>query len=169
LEIEMMMNYLSRVRRNHGVEHATLHILSQRYPYTLIAGHSDPQGYWIVGDLPLEAVTQAAQEALQRLRAGQKHLAVHPNCGTNFVTSGIFAGLAAFFALAGAGGSLRQRMERLPMAAGLATMALILVRPLGSLLQERLTTSGDPGALEITLVCTSRRGRMTAHRVITRG
>lgn len=164
-----MKNTISRIRRNHGVEHATLHILAQRYPYTPIAGHSDHQGFWIVGNLPLEAVTQAAREALLRLKAGQRHLAIHPNCGTNFVASGIFAGLAAWLALAGSGSSFRQRAERLPMAAALATMALILFRPLGSLLQERLTTSGDPGDMEIAIVCTARRGRMTAYRVTTQG
>ena len=70
----MLKHYLSRVRRNHGVEHATLHVLSQRYPHVPIAGHSDTQGFWIIGNLPLEAVTQATQEALQRLRGGQKDI-----------------------------------------------------------------------------------------------
>ncbi len=165
----MTANTFSRIRRNHGVEHATLHTLSRRYPMQPIAGHSDSKGFWIIGDLPEGAVEAAAVEALHRLREGQRHLAVHPNCGTNFVTSGIFAGLAAWIAMAGSGTRLRERLERLPIAAALATLALILVRPLGGFLQQTVTTSGDPEGLEIVSVRVSRRGRMLAHRVSTRG
>jgi len=160
---------LGRIRRNHGVEHATLHLLSQRYPLQPAAGHSDSRGFWILSNLPGQVVEDAAREALQRLRSGQRHLAVHPNCGTNFVTSGIFAGLAAWFALAGSGNRLRDRLERLPLAAALATVALILTRPLGGFLQQTVTTSGNPEGLEIVSIRTTKRGRMLAHRVSTRG
>ena len=68
---------VSRVRRNHGLEHATLHILSQRYPKRSLAGHSDTGGFWILGDVSIEDVYEAVEEALSRLRNGEKHLAVH--------------------------------------------------------------------------------------------
>jgi hypothetical protein len=160
---------VSRVRRNHGLEHATLHILSQRHPRVSMAGHSDSGGFWLLGDVSTEDVESAVQEALDRLRAGERNLAVHPNCGTNFVTAGMFAGLAAFAALFGAGNRFRDRLERLPLAASLATLALILAQPVGLLAQELITTSGDPGELEISEVIPTPRGRIRSHRILTRG
>jgi hypothetical protein len=165
--MDMNNSYISRVRRNHGVEHATLHILAQRYPNLPIAGHSDGNGFWILGDVPLEVVAQASQEAISRLQNGERHLAVHANCGTNFVTSGVLAGAAAFFSLFGAGNRTRDKLERLPLAASLATLALILSRPLGLMIQERFTTSGDPDGLAIHEVRRAKRGSICAHRVIT--
>ena len=182
-----MIKYLfSRIRRNHGLEHATLHLLSQRYPNEPVAGHSDSQGFWIIGNISAEVVSAVAQEALQRLRAGQRQLAVHPNCGTNFTTSGIFAGTAAWLVMIGGSARLRDRLERLPVAIVMATLALIISRPVGMLLQERLTTSGDPGDLQLVEVRTTRklavpvpaggtRGEARAgqnlmvHRITTRG
>jgi hypothetical protein len=160
---------LSRIRRNHGLEHATLHILSERLPRTAMAGHSDLGGFWLLGNVPTEAVQSAVEEALNRLRAGEKYLAVHPNCGTNFAVSGTIAGLAGALALLGAGRSWRDKVERLPLAASLATIGLIVAQPLGLLVQERITTSGEPGDLEIVEVIPSPRGRVMAHHITTRG
>jgi hypothetical protein len=164
----MFTNYLSRVRRNHGLEHATLHVLSQRFPQVPMAGHSDSQGFWILGNVPQEDVVEAAHSALQRLQAGQRQLAVHPNCGTNFATAGIFAGLSAWLALAGSGNRWRDRLERLPLAMTLATLALVLSRPLGQLVQERITTSGNPGSLELVEARFAQRGSVRACRITTR-
>jgi uncharacterized protein YqhQ len=160
---------ISRVRRNHGLEHATLHILSQRHPKLPLAGHSDTRGFWVLGEVSTEDVTSAVQEAMQRMQAGEHNLAVHPNCGTNFVTSGVLASLAAFVAMFGAGRRLRDRLERLPLAASLATIALIVSQPLGLRLQERVTTSGELAGLQVVQITPSRRGRMQAHRVLTQG
>ena len=88
---------VSRVRRNHGLEHATLHVLSRRHPGQPLSGHSDTGGFWLVGNLPTEEVYSAAQEALVRLNAGERSLAVHQNCGTNYVISGSMAALAVTF------------------------------------------------------------------------
>jgi hypothetical protein len=160
---------LSRIRRNHGLEHATLHILSEHFPRTSMAGHSNTTGFWLLGDIPTETVQSGVEEALNRLRAGEKHLAIHPNCGTNFVVSGTIAGLAGALAIFGAGKSWRDKVERLPLAATLATLGLIVAQPLGLLVQERITTSGEPGDLEIVQIVPSPRGRIMAHHIITRG
>jgi hypothetical protein len=164
-----MKNSLSRLQRNHGLEHATMHLLSQRFPGKPIAGHSDLSGFWILGEFSPQEVTEAAQEALVRMRAGQSRLSVHPNCGTNLVTSGIFAAIAAWFALASSPASLRGRLERLPLAIALATFSLALSRPLGPMVQERVTTSGRPGTLELVEVRNTWRGSIHANRVVTRG
>lgn len=159
---------ISRVQRNHGLEHATLHILSQRYPKQSLAGHSDTGGFWIIGDVTIEDVYESVEEALSRLKNGEKHLAVHRNCGTNFVTSGILAGLAAVVAMFGVGNRMRDKLERLPAAMFLATIALIFSQPLGFFLQERVTTSANPGNIQVVEIVVSRKGRMKAHRVTTR-
>ncbi len=134
-----------------------------------MAGHSDVRGFWILGDVPLEAVSEGAEEALQRMRAGEQKLAVHEHCGTNFVTAGVLAGLAAGGSMFGVGRSFRDKVERLPLAIIMATMALILSQPLGFLFQERVTTSGQPGDLEVVEIMATKRGRLNAYRVITRG
>jgi hypothetical protein len=159
---------ISRIRRNHGLEHAAIHILSKKHPGVSLVGHSDPSGFWLIGNLKTEQVQDGVQTALDRLRRGERKLAVHPNCGTNFVTSGVFAGLAAAASLLGARRAT-DKFARLPMAMALATLALIAAQPFGFIVQERITTSGDPGELEIAEIIPSRRGRLNAHRIVTRG
>jgi hypothetical protein len=160
---------VSRVRRNHGLEHATMHILSARYPRQPMAGHSDTGGFWILGDIPTEDVRDAVTQALARMQNGEENLAVHPNCGTNFVTSGTVAGLAAWLGMLGAGKGARGKLERLPVVISLATLALIFGQPLGFFLQAHVTTSGKPGDLQIVSVNPGQGGGMRSHRIITRG
>jgi hypothetical protein len=160
---------MSRIRRNHGLEHATIHILSKRLPRMSLAGYSDSGGFWLLGDVPTEAVLPAVEEALQRMRGGEKELAIHPNCGTNFVTSGSVAGIAAAVAMLTAGRQWRDKLGRIPLAMTAATLGLILAQPLGFYLQEHVTTSGEPGDLEVVKVTRSQRGQLTTHRVVTRG
>jgi hypothetical protein len=132
-----------------------------------LAGHSDAGGFWVLGDVSIEDVQSAVEEALSRLRAGEHKLAIHPNCGTNFATAGVLAGLSAGMAILG-GRSKRDRIERLPLAALMATLALIIAQPLGTRIQEHITTSGDPGDLRVVEIVANCRGRWKAHRVVTR-
>jgi len=150
------------------LEHATIHILSKSVNAGRIAGHSDANGFWLFGKLTEEDIQPAVEEALRRLRAGEKHLAIHPNCGTNLVTSGILAGSAGAIAMTGAGPRSSDRLGRLPFAACFATLALMLSRPLGTRIQQRITTTGDPGDLEILSIEKRPRGSIMAHRVSTR-
>lgn len=160
---------ISRIRRNHGLEHATLTLLAQRYPQTPIAGHSSHIGFWLLGNVPTAAVEWAVREALRRMKEGEHRLAIHPHCGTNFVASGTLAGLAGASAMTGVGGRWQDKIERLALAASLATLALILSQPLGAVLQQHVTTSGKPGRLEIVSITPTCRGSITAHQVITEG
>ena len=159
---------IARIRRNHGLEHATLHLLSQRKPGQHLAGHSDGGGFWVLGDVSTEEVQAAVQEALRRIRSGEHSLALHPNCGTNFVTSGVLASLAALAAMIGVGRRVQDKLERLPLAAVMATLALILSQPLGMKLQERVTTSTQLDTLEVIQIVPGRRSGFKAHRVLTR-
>lgn len=158
-----------RIRRNHGLEHATLHVLAAWQPALFMAGYSDWRGFWILGDLPTPVVEKAVFEALHRLQAGARHLAVHPTCGTNLATSGLLAGLGAFLALSRAGSSRRSRLESLPEAVVLATLGLIVSRPLGLWLQREVTTSGDPGDLQVTEIQAQSLGGVPLHRILTAG
>ena len=155
-----------RTRRNHGLEHATIHLLSQRVRGVSIAGVSDMRGFYLFGDVPTGEVARAAEDALARLRAGERGLAIHPHCGTNFLAAGAVAGTTAFVALLGADRP-RSRLERLPMAVLLATFALIWTQPLGNYLQQHLTTSGEMGDLRITAVRVVRDARPKMHRIET--
>lgn len=158
-----------RIRHNHGLEHATLHMLAQRYPRRRLAGHADASGFWLLGNVSTEDVRAAVEEALQRMRAGEHNLAVHPNCGTNLVITAILAGLAAFVGMFGAGRRFRDKLERLPLVISMAMMALILAQPLGNFFQARVTTSGHLEALEVVKIFPARFGLATGHRILTRG
>lgn len=168
--VQDLMNQprFARIRRNHALEHATIHTLSGRYPNKSFIGRSDPKGFFLYGDISRDEVRTAADEALARLRRGDAHLAIHPNCGTNLVTSGLLAGSASFFALIGIGNkNWRQRLERLPMAITLTMISLIIAQPLGKAVQKHITTDGDPGQLEIIDVREMHGIHGTTHRVLT--
>lgn len=122
-----------------------------------------------MGDVSLDDVYAAVESARERLRAGERELAVHPNCGTNFVVSGILAGAGSVLALFGVGRRARDWLERMPLVATMATLALILAQPLGLLIQSHLTTSADLGNMQVVEILASRRGLLPAYRVLTRG
>lgn len=158
---------IGRTRRNHALEHATLQILSGRYPKKSMAGYSMPEGFWIVGDVPTQDVQQAVDEARARLSRGEYSLAVHPNCGTNFALSGLAAGGAAWLALLGAN-SFHKKWERLPLAVMFATLAIIVTRPLGPLVQARYTTDAHIGGLQVTAIYRHDRPELVLHHILTR-
>lgn len=162
--------YILRVRRNHGLEHATIHILNRRN-YKL-SGRSSDKGFVLLGEVPTEQVESAVVEALSRMKAGEHKLAVHPNCGTNLVTTGFLATAVAFFGFAGRG--LRRSWERFPTMM-VAMMAVVLLSmPLGLSLQKHFTTEGDLGEMELVSVTRDTKTlpfngqQVTLHRVVTR-
>lgn len=143
---------ISLIRRNHGLEHATLQVLARRHPGLPMAGHSTASGFRLIGNLPTSEVEEAVLEALSRLRAGEHRLAIHPNCGTNFVTAGTLAGVAAGLSMLNMGPRRRDVLERLALAASLGTLAMMIGLPLGLRLQEGVTVSGEPGNLEVVQI-----------------
>lgn len=158
----------SRLRRNHGLEHATLSVLAQRFPSRRLAGISFPGGFYILGEVATADLREAVAMALARLNNGERHLAVHPHCGTNYAVSGLVAGLLAWLGMAGTR-TRRERLERLPLVVTLVTLAFIVTQPLGPLVQQRLMTDGDPQGLTIVDVSPVALGRLTLHRVTTQG
>ena len=154
-------------RRNHALEHATLHVLAAKYPNHRMAGHSNPTGFFILGDVPTEDVADAVTQALTRLRAGESGLAIHDGCGTNLATTALLTGTFAWIVLRGAKSTLG-RILRLPFAIAFALAGAALSRPLGPVLQKRITTEAKMGDLQVTEVRQVLRGRLMAHRVVTK-
>lgn len=152
---------LGRIRRNHGLEHATIHMLSERHKNFSAQGNSNHRGFNlnIYGDVSEDDVRAAVEEAHQRMKGGEHHLAVHPNCGTVLLTTAAMGALASQTAF-----GLEQRRQGrrtmdmnvffngLPGAILAGVLSLILSRPVGMALQEKLTTDGDLGDLEVISV-----------------
>lgn len=160
--------YFTRIRRNHGLEHATIHVLSARRPRTSLIGRSDSKGFFLYADLTLEAVEDGVHEALNRLRGGEHRLAIHPNCGTNLLTAGVLSGGAAFLSLQGSkDDQLLDRLNRLPIAIMGAVFGLLLAQPLGAKVQKHFTTMGDPGSLEILSVNKVQGASGRLYRILT--
>ena len=160
--------FISHIRRNHGLEHATIHVLIQRDPYLSLVGRSDWAGFSIYGQVATQAVESAAHEALTRLQAGEHELAVHPRCGTVLATTGFLSGMAAFFALGVGRSRSRFRWAYLPETLMAATAAAIVAQPLGLLLQQYVTTASDVDHLQIVRVYKQRGDPVPIHRVETR-
>lgn len=150
-------------RRNHALEHATLHILAHKYK-TSMAGHSNPTGFFLLGDVQLEDVATAATQAMTRLKAGESGLAVHEGCGTNLVASALLPATFAWAPLRGARSTF-WRVWLIPIAIVFAVFGYFLSKPLGPWLQKYITTEADLGDMRITEVLVIRKG---VHRVITK-
>lgn len=155
-------------RRNHALEHASIHILSDKYPPEVyLAGHSNPTGFYVLGDVTTEDLKAAVTEARNRLRAGESELAVHPGCGTNFATSAIMAGTMAGFPLRGTK-SLTRRLWLVPIAIAFGVLGFLLSQPLGPMLQAKITTEADLGDLQVEDIVRVRKRGTTIHRVFTK-
>ena len=150
-------------RRNHALEHATLHILARKY-HTSMAGHSNPTGFFLLGDVTAEDISSAASEAMARLLAGESGLAVHPGCGTNLATTALLSGTFGWMPLRGARSTF-WRVWLIPLAVVFAAFGYWLSKPLGPWLQKYITTEADLGGMQIIDIVPVRKG---VHRVITK-
>ena len=151
-------------RRNHALEHATIHLLSHKHPGKRMAGHSNPTGFFLLGNFETEDVKSAAVEAFNRLNAGESGLAVHPGCGTNMATTALLAGTMAWMPLRGTKSTL-WRLALIPFAMLFALAGYQLSKPLGPWLQKYVTTEADLGSMQIVDIVPVRQG---VHRVITK-
>jgi hypothetical protein len=127
-----------RVRQNHALEHATVTILTNELPGLSVSARSNTRGFTIFADLDPSVVRRAADEAMERLCAGESELAIHPNCGTNLAVGMSLALLGSLWSLT----AMRQR-ARLATAAASAIASFMVARPLGGLAQKYLTTQPD--------------------------
>ncbi len=152
----------SAVRQNHALEHATIVLLSRKYPDVRLSGNSTAIGFFVYGDLPSEAILPAAREALTLLRTSQPELAIHERCGTNLAVSGMLTGLAAMSVA-----KMRRPYNNANNVILAATTALILARPLGLTVQRYFTTKTPNSSLVIEKVSPLRLFGSPAHFVHT--
>ena len=157
-----------RVRNNHALEHATLHVLQEKGIKSPLGGISDTGGFWIYGDVATDILFEASQEALTRLGNGENELAVHPNCGTNIMVSGLAAGSLAWISMFGTSGKFGKKLRRLPIAVLMGLIGYQIARPYGPKLQEQITTNADVHGLEIIEVIQHNVADRIVHRVATR-
>lgn len=151
-----LQQLVSRTRRNHGLEHATIHLLSEKHKNFGAQGNSNHKGFYLnlYGEVAPEAVEAAAQEALERMKKGEEQLALHPNCGTVLLTTATLATVVgqAVFAVE------QKRTKRnldvvsffnaLPTAVLAVVFTLVASRPIGMYLQS-YTTTGKMGEMQI--------------------
>jgi hypothetical protein len=190
----MLDNTLSRIRRNHGLEHATIHVLSGRHNGFSAQGNSDHRGFYlnIYGDIAEDDVQRAVHDAHRRMKEGETALAVHPNCGTVLLTTAAMAAVAAQLVFGVE--QLRQRrsafnptvlINALPSAIMAVVMTLIVSKPVGLAIQEKYTVDGELGELEVVsvkriapspitrffrmLLAPGRQLEARAYRITTRG
>jgi hypothetical protein len=152
-----------RLRQHHGIEHATVTLLSRCLPGTFIAARSDLQGFIVYGDVDALTLREAVEEAIDRLQQGERQLAVHQNCGTNLVVTGLLSGSAAWLL---SSGRKRSWWDRLSGAILGATLALMIAPPIARWAQENITTSPEIGDLRVADVVRLDRGPVTQHRVV---
>jgi hypothetical protein len=156
-----MRDLLRHVRRNHALEHGTVAVLLERGARPPLGGYSTPGGFFIFGGLTLESVSDAAREALGRMREGERDLAISPFCGTNLVTRALLTGLVTALIM----GKKQRRLRRMPALAAGMIAAAVVSRPLGNALQRRYTTLAEPVGQEIVDVRRVWAGPFTVHRV----
>lgn len=147
-----------RTRQNHALEHATVTLLSQSLPTLNASARSNSRGFIIFADVPVDDVRQAAEEALERLQAGESELAIHPNCGTNLAVGLSLAMVGSLFALT----ALRPRTRIATVAAG-SLAGITVARPVGTLMQRYVTTLADVQDIRLKSV---RRRRFFGRWVI---
>ncbi len=146
------------------MEHATLKVLARKYNDKNLAGHSNPTGFFLFGDMTTEDIRTSIHEAMTRLRAGEHDLAIHPGCGTNLATSMVLPASFAWIPFQGTR-SLRWRLLLIPVALGFALFGYVLSKPLGPWLQRNVTTQADLGNLQLMEIIPVRKG---VHRIITK-
>jgi hypothetical protein len=150
------------VKQNHALEHATIVLLSRKYPEIRLAGVSFAAGFFVFGDIPTEAIIPAANEALTLLRTTHPELAVHERCGTNLAVSGLLTGLSAMTVA-----RMRRPYNSFNNVILASTAALILARPLGLMTQRYITTQTPNASMSVVKVTALQLFGTPAHFVTT--
>lgn len=157
--VEELLNLVYRTRQHHAIEHATLHVMTQKGKHRGLSGYSDPFGFTIFGDTDEERVRLGVGQALVRLQAGEETLAIHPNCGTNLVAIGFLVTLATLFA-----GRKNNPLERFTQTLFYVLPMIVAGRALGMRLQ-RYTTCHRVSDRWVTDIVPVRLGPIRAYRI----
>jgi len=147
VQVAQQMLLGAAVRQNHALEHATIVLLSRKFPEVRFSGISFAAGFFVFGHVPTEAILPAAEEALNLLRTTQPELAVHERCGTNLAVSGLLTGLSAMVVA-----KMRRPYNTFNNIVLASTAALVLARPLGLKVQRHVTTQTPNESMRILSV-----------------
>jgi hypothetical protein len=153
------------LRQVHALEHATVWVLSGVAPTAAkplsretlpdnetLGGLSTEQGFFLYGQIKAIELRRAVHQALQRLKQGEWHLAIHPRCGTNVSVSLM---LTAGFVLGAHLLLPRGPLEQLVGLVLATTTAAQIAPDLGRSAQQYLTTS-IPFNLELVDISQTR-------------
>ena len=162
-ESHLVGDTVRRVRQNHALEHATIAVLQESGVRLPLAGYSTSGGFFIFGKASTEAIYRAAHDALSRLDAGERELAISPYCGTNLVTGALLAAVLSAVLM----GRRQGRFRRIRGAAMAIVGASLLSRPMGKSLQRFYTTLADVSDMAIAEVGRIWAGPYTLHNVRT--
>ncbi|HWO73406.1 MAG TPA: DUF6391 domain-containing protein [Dehalococcoidia bacterium] len=158
----MLGEYLTNLRRNHALEHATVSLLLSRLgPDIRVVGRASGDGFFLYGDIPSNLLVECAREGLARLQRGEAFWAVTPHCGTNIATAGFLAALSMMAATGKSPG--KDRFGRAMVA---AMVGIIAAQPIGRFLQRYVTTCADLAGMEIVAI--EERGRGRFYKVRTK-
>lgn len=162
--LNLLTGLVRRTRQHHAIEHAALQVLAPRVPSRRLVGLSDPYGFTVFGNVQQAQVQRAVSDAMLRLQAGERQLAIHPRCGTNLAVAGLMVALATSLARVG---KKRSPADVLMRSVLFAIPALVASEPLGLNLQQ-YTTLADVGDRWLMGVKGFRLGPLSVHRVIMR-
>jgi len=155
---------LGRIRQNHAIEHAAMHILAGSVPGLRLFAYSDWTGFLVFGKVETIALADAVREGLLRLRQGETYLAIHPHCGTNIAVP---LGLSGGLLLAAASLPRAWRFTRLACVL-LAGFTYGIRQPLSAAAQKYMTTSHDLARARVLAVTNINPRGTPIHRVLLR-
>lgn len=141
------------LRQVHALEHGTVWMLGEtaqgyQKDNDALGGLSTANGFYLYGQVNQLDLQKAVRKALQRFKAGEWNLAVHPRCGTN---SSVNMLLTASFALGAHLLLPRGPIEQLLGLAFATSTAAQLAPEVGISAQKYLTTA-IPFNLELSRI-----------------
>ena len=154
---------LRRIRRNHAIEHAAMHMLARTSGSVPLAARSDWRGLTFYGDVDTATLKSAIDAGLHALNTGQRDLAVHPRCGSMVSVSVLLGTLVAWLVQSG----LRRGRLADPRTAdsGWHRERTLVARPFGETLQAQVLTDARIGRARLLSIRRSMCGPLVMHRV----
>jgi hypothetical protein len=142
-----------RMRQNHALEHATINVLRQRHRVRTVVGMPSEDGFHLRGRVSPDTVITATQEALRRLKKGERNLASSRSCPTSLVsTQVLLAGIFLIIVLA-----IWREFTVPPILIALLGGAL-LGPPVSPYLQRLILIEPDLGSMQFRDVEVEHRG-----------
>lgn len=154
---------LANVRRNHGIEHATVGILTQRKIKPPIFALATPSGFMIYSKLNKNEILSATNESIKLMLAGDSELAISQYCGTNIVAGGIIAVISTIiFAKI-----LGKKSKGILNIANGFFISTLLSKPIGRLVQKYITTDQHINGIKVKNIRSLNLGNFYIHHIST--